>query len=88
LHSFAKFSFLPRPIHEKYANARIYTKRRIVKLLKKHGFKIQKAVLMTAPLDVMKDSKLKRFLLKYIFKGPLTKNPFLATNVFVYAEKE
>jgi 2-polyprenyl-3-methyl-5-hydroxy-6-metoxy-1,4-benzoquinol methylase len=82
------FSFLPRPIHEKYANARIYTKRRILKLLKKHGFKVQKAVLMTAPLDVMKDSKLKRFLLKYIFKGPITKNPFLATNVFVYAEKE
>lgn len=34
------FSWLPRSIHEKYANARIYTKRRILNLLKEHNFEI------------------------------------------------
>lgn len=81
------FSFLPRFLHERWANARIYTRKRIVKLLKKHGFKVEEAVYMTAPLDVLKDSSFKRFMLKHIFKGPLTKNPFLATNVFVWAIK-
>ena len=81
------FSWLPRPIHEKYANARIYTKQRIVKLLMKHGFEVKSAQLMTAPLDVLKDSALKRFLLKVVFRGQTTRNPFLATNVFVWAVK-
>lgn len=82
------FSFLPRPLHERWSNARIYTKKRIVKLLEKHGFEIKEAKLMTAPLDVLKESKFKRWMLKNVFKGPLTKNPFLATNVFVWAEKK
>ncbi|MBT3801118.1 MAG: hypothetical protein HOG05_08200, partial [Bacteroidetes bacterium] len=80
------FSWLPRPLHERWANARIYTKKRIVRLLEDSGFEVKEAKLMTAPLDVMKDSPLKRFLKKYIFRGKITKNPFLATNVFVWAE--
>ena len=31
------FSWLPRPIHERFAHARIYTKKRIRKLLEKYG---------------------------------------------------
>ena len=50
-------------------------------------FEVKEAKLMTAPLDVLKDSKFKNFMLKTVFKRQLTKNPFLATNVFVYAEK-
>mgnify|MGYP006412336391 FL=1 len=80
------FSWLPRPLHERWANARIYTKKRIVRLLEDSGFEVKEAKLMTAPLDVMKDSPLKRFLKKYIFRGKITNNPFLATNVFVWAE--
>jgi cyclopropane fatty-acyl-phospholipid synthase-like methyltransferase len=34
------FSWLPKFIHEKFSNARIYTKNRIVKLLEKQGFTI------------------------------------------------
>jgi len=81
------FSWLPTPIHEKYSNARIYTRKRIIKLLEKHGFTIIHSALITAPLDVMKDSSLKRFLKKYIFRNDTTSNPFLATNVFVIAKK-
>ena len=81
------FSFLPRSLHERWANARIYTKKRIVKLLIKHGFVVKEAKWMTAPLDVLQESKFKSWMLKYLFKGQVTKNPFLATNVFVWAEK-
>lgn len=81
------FSWLPRSIHEKFANARIYTKKRIVNLLEKHGFEVKHALWMTAPLDVLKDSGLKRLLMKTFFKEATTSNPFLATNVFVWAVK-
>lgn len=81
------FSWLPTALHEKWANARIYTKKRITSLLEKHGFKIITCKYVTAPMDVLKDSWLKRILIKYIFKNNSTKNPFLATSIFVLAQK-
>ncbi len=81
------FSWLPKPLHERYANARIYTKGRIRKLLEKSGFEVVDLIYITAPLDVLKDSGLKRFFTKYVFTGPTTKNPVLATNIFVHARK-
>ncbi|MEJ2617294.1 MAG: class I SAM-dependent methyltransferase, partial [Ignavibacteriaceae bacterium] len=81
------FSWLPRIIHERFANARIYTKKRIIKLLEGAGFKIKRVEYITAPLDVLKESSLKSFLLKNIFKGDTTKIPFLATSIFIVAEK-
>ena len=81
------FSWLPRFIHEKFANARIYTKKRIIKLLESAGFKIKSVEYITAPLDVLKEGKLKSFLLKNIFKGDTTKIPFLSTSIFIAAEK-
>lgn len=79
------FSWLPRPLHERWANARIYTRRRIVKLLEKHGFVVQKTAYITAPLDVLKEGTLKRFLQRYIFRGNTTKIPFLSTSILVTA---
>jgi len=81
------FSWLPRSIHEKFANARIYTKKRIIKLLEGAGFKINSVEYITAPLDVLKEGKLKSFLIKNIFKGDTTKIPFLSTSIFIVAEK-
>ena len=46
------FSWLPRPIHERFANARIYTVKRIRKLLEKHGFTVVDCRYVTAPMDV------------------------------------
>ncbi len=42
---------------------------------------------ITAPLDVLKEGKLKSFLLKNIFKGNTTKVPFLSTSIFIVVEK-
>lgn len=81
------FSWLPRPLHERWANARIYTKSRIKKLLEKQGFEIVTCEYVTAPMDVLKDGKLKRWLLKNIFPTNSTTIPFLATAIFVLAKK-
>jgi SAM-dependent methyltransferase len=82
------FSWLPTTIHERYANARIYTRGRIVSLFEKHGFAVIDAVYITAPMDVLKEGKLKEILVKNVFGNDTTSSPFLATSVFVIARKK
>jgi 2-polyprenyl-3-methyl-5-hydroxy-6-metoxy-1,4-benzoquinol methylase len=82
------FSWLPKPIHEKWANARIYTKKRIRKLLESVGFEVVNIYYITAPLDVLKEGKLKTFFTKYIFNNKTTKVPFMATSIFVEIRKK
>ncbi len=82
------FSWLPRSIHEKYANARIYTKKRIIKLLEKYGFEIIDVKYVTAPMDVLPEGKIKDFLINKIFFSDTTKIPFKATSIMVVAKKK
>jgi 2-polyprenyl-3-methyl-5-hydroxy-6-metoxy-1,4-benzoquinol methylase len=82
------FSWLPKAIHERYANARIYTMNRIIRLMEQHGFTVIDYCYITAPMDVLKESPLKRFLVKNIFKGDSTGIPFLSTSIFVIAQKK
>jgi 2-polyprenyl-3-methyl-5-hydroxy-6-metoxy-1,4-benzoquinol methylase len=81
------FSWLPTPIHERYANARIYTRTRICNLLKSVGFDILDTTYVTAPLDVLKEGAIKSFFTKYVFKNDTTSNPFLSTAVYIVAQK-
>jgi 2-polyprenyl-3-methyl-5-hydroxy-6-metoxy-1,4-benzoquinol methylase len=81
------FSWLPKFIHERYANARIYTAARIVELLERHGFTIVDYCYITAPMDVLKEGKLKRMLVKHVFKNDTTTVPMLSTSIFVMAQK-
>jgi 2-polyprenyl-3-methyl-5-hydroxy-6-metoxy-1,4-benzoquinol methylase len=81
------FSWLPREMHERYANARIYTVDRITELLRRSGFTIIDHCYITAPMDVLKDGPLKKFLVKNIFKSDTTKVPFMSTSIFVIAQK-
>lgn len=81
------FSWLPRPIHERFANARIYTKARIRKSLEKYGFKVIDVQYVTAPMDVLPDGKFKDWLIGTVFKNDTTKIPFKATSLFVVAKK-
>lgn len=81
------FSWLPRPIHERYANARIYTRQRICNLLEGAGFKILDTQYITAPLDVLKEGAVKTFFTNNVFKNDTTSNPFLSTAIFVVAQK-
>jgi len=79
------FSWLPKFIHERFANARIYTKSRIENLLEQNGFEIIEMKYITAPMDVLKEGALKRFLIKNVFKNNTTGVPFLSTSIFVVA---
>ena len=82
------FSWLPRPIHEKYANARIYTKKRIRTVLENHGFTIIDCQYIMAPMDVLSEGKLKNWIIKHIFNLDTTKISFKATSIFVVAKKK
>lgn len=81
------FSWLPKPIHEKYANARIYTKNRVTKLLKKYGFTVIDAKYITAPMDVLPKGKFKNFIINTFFNNDTTSIPFKSTSIFVVAQK-
>lgn len=81
------FSWLPRAIHERYANARIYTKERIVRLLEKHGFTVLTTEYVTAPMDMLPKGAFKNFVIKYFFNSDTTRIPFKSTSIFVVARK-
>jgi len=82
------FSWLPRPIHERFAHARIYTKGRIKKLLEKHGFTVLSCEYIMAPMDVLPEGKAKKWIIKNVFNSDTTKIPFKSTSIFVVAKKE
>ena len=82
------FSWLPRPLHERWGNARIYTKRRIKKLLETHGFEVLSMQYVTAPMDVVKWKPLKNFLRKFVFNSDTTRVPFKAVSIFISARKK
>lgn len=81
------FSWLPRRIHEKYANARIYTKKRIGTLLEKHGFEILSMKYVTAPMDVLPKGKFKNFVIRNFFNTDITGFPFKSTSIFIVARR-
>jgi 2-polyprenyl-3-methyl-5-hydroxy-6-metoxy-1,4-benzoquinol methylase len=82
------FSWLPRPIHERFANARIYTKKRIRKLLEAHGFEVVSSEYVTAPMDVLPDGKFKNWIIRNFFNTDTTKVPFKGVAIFVVALKK
>ena len=81
------FSWLPRAIHKRFANARIYRMVDIVRLLKASGFDILDSAYMMAPMDVISWPVLQRILRAIIFRGDTTRIPFLATEIFLYCQK-
>lgn len=81
------FSWLPRGLHDRFANARIYKKRDVIRLLSENSFRVLEVVYLTAPMDVVKNHKLKKFLRSSIFRNDTTKWAFLATSIFVHCRK-
>ena len=81
------FSWLPRPLHDRWARARIYSRRDITTLLHQAGFTVHKAVYITAPMDVIRNPRVQRFLRSHVFKGDRTAIPFLATAVLVICRR-
>ncbi len=81
------FSWLPRSLHERYAKARIYTRKRISGLLSSAGFEILQVSYVTAPMDVLGEGWMKRVLTETLFRGETATVPFLATSILVIARK-
>jgi 2-polyprenyl-3-methyl-5-hydroxy-6-metoxy-1,4-benzoquinol methylase len=82
------FSWLPTPLHERFAKARIYTRKRIVHLLREAGFRTASAHHVTAPMDRVGWQPLQRLLRRTVFGSHTTRLPLLATSIMVLAEKE
>jgi SAM-dependent methyltransferase len=82
------FSWLPTPLHERWANARIYSKSRIKRLLEKHGFEVLDMQYIMAPMDVIKWKPLQQFLRKYVFNADTTSMPFKSVSIFIIAQKK
>lgn len=81
------FSWLPSMIHDKYAKARIYRKKTIIALLAAHSFQVVSTHYITAPMDVIKNARLKQWLRKFIFRRDTTRFTFLSTSILVHARK-
>jgi ubiquinone/menaquinone biosynthesis C-methylase UbiE len=81
------FSWLPKFIHRRFAKARIYRKKDIIRILEAVRFKVLGASYMTAPMDVVRSPALQRMLRTIVFRGDMTALPFLSTEVFVHCRK-
>ena len=82
------FSWLPKPLHERWALARIYTRKRIKKLLENSGFEVLEMHYVTAPMDVVKWKPLQWILRKVIFNSDTTIWPFKAVSIMVFCKKK
>ncbi len=81
------FSWLPKPIHSKFAKARIYRKSQIEKLIHDAGFRIAKSLYITAPMDMLKPERLQSAVRNTLFRNDETGFPFLSTSVMIVATK-
>lgn len=79
------FSWLPRPLHDRWARARIYTRGEITGKLRAAGFDVLESGYITAPMDVVKNPRVQDLLRRIVFRGDRTTVPFLSTAVLVVA---
>jgi ubiquinone/menaquinone biosynthesis C-methylase UbiE len=80
-------SWWPRPLHDRWARARIYRRRDIVALLAAAGFDVDDSFRMTAPLDVIKWKPLRDLFRNTVFRSDRAPIPILATEIVVAATR-
>ncbi len=80
-------SWWPRPLHDRWARARIYRRREIVALVAAAGFTVVETFRMTAPLDVVRWEPLRRLARGTLFRADRAAVPVLATEIVVAAER-
>lgn len=81
------FSWLPHKMHRRFAKARIYRKRDIIRLLRSHAFEVLNSEYITAPMDVVKTLWIKKALRSTIFSGDTTRWTFLSTSILVHCAR-
>jgi SAM-dependent methyltransferase len=81
------FSWLPKSLHDRWAHARIYSRREIVAKFRAAGFQVDDSFYITAPMDVVKNVRLQAALRAGVFRGDRTRVPVLSTAVMVVATR-
>jgi 2-polyprenyl-3-methyl-5-hydroxy-6-metoxy-1,4-benzoquinol methylase len=81
------FSWLPTRMHERFARARVYTKKRILQLLRSAGFEITSIFHITAPMDRISWAPLRSILRSTLFSSHSTSIPFFSTSIMVFVSK-
>jgi len=81
------FSWLPGPLHRRFARARIYRKKDIVRLVTRHGFSVHAVLYVTAPLDALGNSRLRDALRAGLFSRDATRCPVMATAILMHCRK-
>ena len=74
------FSWLPESLHSRWAKARIYSRRRLIKLLEDGGFDQIRLAYITAPMDRAKPKALQDFLQATVFANDSTYLPTMAVS--------
>ena len=81
------FSWLPGPLHRRFAHARIYRKKDIVQLVTRHGFSVHAVLYVTAPMDALGESWLRDVLRAGPFSRDSTRCPLMATAILLHCRK-
>jgi ubiquinone/menaquinone biosynthesis C-methylase UbiE len=82
------FSWLPKSLHDRWARARIYSRGEIAGKVRAAGFRVESTAYITAPMDVVRNPRIQRFLRNTVFRGDETSIPFLSTAVLVIASRK
>ncbi|HTY57329.1 MAG TPA: class I SAM-dependent methyltransferase [Bacteroidota bacterium] len=82
------FSWLPGPMHRRFARARIYRKAGFVRMLEAHQFAVLATSYITAPMDVIRSPLLRNVLRTVVFRGDRSRLPFLSTEVLAHCRRK
>ncbi len=80
-------SWWPKALHDRWARARIYRQREIIKIVEAAGFTVTDSLRMTAPLDMIRWASLRHLVRHVFFGSDRASIPFLATEILVSAER-
>ncbi len=80
-------SWWPKRLHDRWARARIYRRREIVRMVETAGFTVTDSLRMTAPLDMIRWESLRHMVRRVFFGDDRAAIPFLATEILVSAER-
>ncbi len=80
-------SWWPKALHDRWARARIYRRADIIALVEAAGFQVDEVFHMTAPMDMIPWSGVRKVVRQTVFKGDRTAIPFLATEIVLAATR-
>ncbi|MFT5232566.1 MAG: SAM-dependent methyltransferase [Candidatus Krumholzibacteriia bacterium] len=80
-------SWWPKKLHDRWARARIYRLSEIARLVSEAGFTVQEKFRMTAPMDMIGNQQLRRWVRGTLFRTDRAAVPIQATENFIVATK-